>query len=53
MSTTGSHIKLPQTPPFQSSQLQNLTNFVAGWSTWQYAVSLILGLVVYDQGETF
>ena len=26
-------------------------NVTAGWSTWQYVVMFLLGLIVYDQGK--
>ena len=29
----------------------SLAGIVAGWSAWQYVMTLLLGLVVYDQGK--
>jgi C-22 sterol desaturase len=52
LNTSSAQIEVPQTWPFRTSQLQAvLPNFVAGWSTWQYVVTFILGVVVYDQGN--
>ena len=34
--------------PMQNS----FTGFTAEWSAWQYVVTLLLGLVVYDQGKS-
>jgi hypothetical protein len=42
----------PQTWPFSTSDLQcTLPGFLAGWSTWQYVLTVLLGVVVYDQGK--
>lgn len=27
-------------------------NILAGWSTWQYIVAALVGIVTYDQGES-
>ncbi|PGG98144.1 hypothetical protein AJ79_08967 [Helicocarpus griseus UAMH5409] len=49
--TSNAHHGLPQT--CQSSSTFHaqavLPNFLAGWSTWQYIVAFLLGVVVYDQ----
>lgn len=45
-------LTLPKIWPFNTSQLHGaLPRFVAGWSTWQYVVSFLVGVVVYDQGN--
>jgi hypothetical protein len=38
---------LRQTWPFTGSTSQ----FCEGWSTWQYVVTILHGVVVYDQGN--
>ena len=44
--------ELPQISPSSTSQLQSaVKGFLAGWSTWQYVVTFLLGVVVYDQGD--
>lgn len=35
-----------------TSQLQNtLPDMFSGWSTWQYIMTILVGLIVYDQGN--
>lgn len=49
---TSSSYVLPQTWPSTTPQLKGaLSQFLAGWSTWQYVLTFILGMVVYDQGK--
>ncbi|KAF7563647.1 hypothetical protein G7046_g438 [Stylonectria norvegica] len=56
VNASSAQVELPQTlataiawPP-STSQLQAvLPEFFFGWSTWQYVVTIILGMVVYDQ----
>lgn len=44
--------RLPQTWHFDAFQLQSaLLDFLAGCYTWQYVVTFLLGVVVYDQGN--
>ena len=44
--------ELPQTWPSSTSQVQAaLPAFLAGCSTWQYAVTFLLSVVIYDQGN--
>jgi C-22 sterol desaturase len=44
--------ELLQIWPFNTSQLQSaLPGFLAGWFTWKYIVTFLLGVVVYDQGN--
>lgn len=44
--------ELPQMWHSNTTQWQGtLLNVTAGWSTWQYVVTFLLGLVVYDQGK--
>lgn len=55
-SVTAAHAQsvLPQTWLSNLAGWQDalpLRNATADWSTWQYVVTLILGLVVYDQGK--
>jgi len=43
--------ELPPSWSSGASELRgSLLNYLAGWSTWQYVVTIFLGLVVYDQG---
>ena len=52
VNTSRAQPELPQTWTFSTSQLQgSLPGFLAGWSTWQYVVTFLLGVVVYDQGN--
>lgn len=49
---SGVQSELPQTWSLNTSQSQGvLPNFLVGWSTWQYIVTFLLGVVVYDQGN--
>jgi C-22 sterol desaturase len=36
----------------QSQLSDSLGLFRTGWSAWQYAVTFLLGMVVYDQGKS-
>lgn len=36
--------------PLITSKLGTLLSLLGGWATWQYVVTLVLSLVVYDQG---
>ncbi|KAH0430802.1 cytochrome P450 [Colletotrichum camelliae] len=48
--SSASQPELNQTWHPNTSQLQtSLPEFLAGWSTWQYVVTILLGAVVYDQ----
>lgn len=29
-----------------------MTDAVTGWAAWQYVVTILLGVIVYDQGKT-
>lgn len=50
--TFGAQNELPQTGSFGSSQLKDaVPQALWGWSTWQYAVTFLLGVIVYDQGN--
>ena len=40
----------PNLPQSWHSQI-TLPAIVEGWSTWQYAVTFVLGVIVYDQGK--
>lgn len=54
VTAASAHSVLPQTWLSNLTGWQDalpLPNVTAGWATWQYAVTLILGLVVYDQGK--
>lgn len=43
--------ELAQPWRFSTSKLQDaLPDFLLGWSTWQYLMTVLLGIVVYDQG---
>lgn len=45
---------LPQVMSSNTTQWQDAlpwSNLTAGWSTWQYTVTFLLGIVVYDQGK--
>lgn len=51
--TNGSNAQfgLPETWPPSSSQFHgSISALLAGWSTWQYVVTFLLGVVLYDQG---
>ncbi|KAE9569559.1 Cytochrome P450 61 [Colletotrichum fructicola] len=48
--SSASQPELNQTWHSSTSQFQtSLPDFLAGWSTWQYVVTILLGAVVYDQ----
>lgn len=50
--TYSSQNELPQAGSSAMVQLKNaVPEFMAGWSTWQYVVTFLLGVVVYDQGN--
>lgn len=53
--TSGVQLELSQTWVFssisQSSLQRVMPDFCAGWSTWQYILTFVLGVVVYDQGQ--
>ncbi|KAE8386079.1 cytochrome P450 [Aspergillus alliaceus] len=50
VNATGAQPGLQQTWPASTSQLQGvLPGFLGGWSTWQYIVTVLVGMVVYDQ----
>lgn len=34
-----------------SLNLGQVSNLLSGWSTWQYVVTFLIGVVVYDQGK--
>lgn len=53
VNTTSSELELLQTWPLSgSSQLRSLlAGFLAGSSIWQYVMAILLGIVVYDQGN--
>jgi len=52
LNTSNALPELPQTWPSDTSQSQGtLLGFFAGWSTWQYVVTFLLSVVVYDQGN--
>lgn len=49
---TSAQPELPQTWALGTRQLQRtLPGLLAGWLTWQYVVTFLLGVVVYDQGN--
>lgn len=42
----------PQTWPFDPAGFHNsLLSFLMGWSVWQYMLTFILTVVLYDQGK--
>jgi hypothetical protein len=44
--------ELPQTWPSITSQSRNtLLDAVAGWHAWQYVVTFLIGVIIYDQGK--
>jgi C-22 sterol desaturase len=44
--------ELSQTWPSTTPQSRNtLLDIVAGWHAWQYVVTFLLSVIVYDQGE--
>ncbi|KAK1145885.1 hypothetical protein N8T08_003831 [Aspergillus melleus] len=48
--TFSSQNELPQAGSFSTSPLKDaVPEFLLGWSTWQYVVTFLLGVVVYDQ----
>ncbi|PLB49119.1 hypothetical protein P170DRAFT_436752, partial [Aspergillus steynii IBT 23096] len=51
VNTTLSSQDLPQAGSVGSAQLKDaLPEFLLGWPTWQYVVTFVLGVVIYDQG---
>ncbi|KAI1980570.1 hypothetical protein LOZ53_000546 [Ophidiomyces ophidiicola] len=46
---SSSQPELPQTWPFTLQLQGTLSHALAGWSAWQYIVTFLLALVVYDQ----
>lgn len=36
---------------FTQTKLPNM-DILAGWSTWQYIIAALVGIVTYDQGES-
>lgn len=45
-------VEIRQNWPAEASQSQKLIpGFIARWSMWQYVVTFLLGVIVYDQGE--
>lgn len=49
---TSTQPELAQTWPNNTSQSHGvLLDFLANWSTWQYVVTFLLSIVVYDQGN--
>lgn len=50
--TTSAQPESPQSWAYKTSQLQGaLPDFLAEWSAWQYVVTFLVGLVLYDQGN--
>ncbi|EGY18142.1 hypothetical protein VD0002_g7713 [Verticillium dahliae] len=50
LNTTGVPSGLPQAWPSSTPQSRDiLPELIAGWAAWQYAVTLLLGIIVYDQ----
>ncbi|BAE57461.1 cytochrome protein [Aspergillus flavus] len=48
--TTSAQPESPQSWAYKTSQLQGaLPDFLAEWSAWQYVVTFLVGLVLYDQ----
>jgi C-22 sterol desaturase len=44
--------ELAQTWPQSTFHLQSASpGFFAGWSAWQYVLTFLLGVLVYDQGK--
>lgn len=56
VASTGSvQSELPQTTSSNATQWKNAlnsANFTVGWSTWQYVLTFLLGVIVYDQGKS-
>lgn len=38
-------------PSFAIQAQQSLLAAITGWSTWQYLVTAVIGIVTYDQSE--
>jgi C-22 sterol desaturase len=54
VSNSSAQHELPQTWPTGPSNFEGiLPSALIGWSTWQYIVTFLLGVVVYDQGTQF
>jgi hypothetical protein len=46
---------LPSTWSFNLAHLEGalrLPSYFAGWSTWQYVTTALLGVIIYDQGKS-
>jgi hypothetical protein len=49
---SNTHLPPPSGWLFEPSEMKTtLVGLFGGWETWKYLVTILLGIVVYDQGK--
>lgn len=55
LNTSGVRLEPPKTwvsPGISQSSLYGaIPDWFAGWSSWQYILTILLGVILYDQGQ--